>query len=121
MNEFECREILCDNRPQTRLKKCNNNLITNDNILNKNEISTDDTKDWINNGYEDSLVDGRSHDLITEEEEEDVSDSVERLTESDSKGQTDSVSICSCDGSLSMSRAKFSINNNNSFERIDIR
>ncbi|XP_075232079.1 uncharacterized protein LOC142330581 isoform X2 [Lycorma delicatula] len=119
LNEFECRETLCDNRPQTRLKKYNTNILATDNLRNKNEINSEDTKEWIT-GYEDSLVDGRSHDLITEEEE-DVSDSVERLTESDSKGQTDSVSVCSCDGSLSMSRAKFSINNNNSFERIDIR
>ncbi|RZF48900.1 hypothetical protein LSTR_LSTR003280 [Laodelphax striatellus] len=123
LNEFECRETLCDNRQTTRLKTFNSNQLTNE-MRNKNEMPpAEDNKEWIT-GYEDSLtVDQlRQHDLIAEEEEEgEVSDSVERLTESDSKGQTDSVSVCSCDGSLSMSRAKFSINNNNSFERDDIR
>ncbi|XP_039289905.1 uncharacterized protein LOC111050470 isoform X3 [Nilaparvata lugens] len=122
LNEFECRETLCDNRQPTRRKKFNSNQLTN----NNNSSAADDvtaTKLWITD-YEDSLtVDAlRQHHLITEEaedeEEEDEEESVERLTEG---GQTDSVSVCSCDGSLSMSRAKFSINNNNSFERDDVR
>lgn len=128
-SEYEFRETLCDNRkPKTAtLKKINSNILSAD-FRNKNDIKSltdNNATDWIKDEitaqcFEDSLVQNRSHDLITEEEE-DVSDSVERLTESDSTKGGDSVSVCSCEGSLSQSRAKFSVNNNNSFETDDVR
>lgn len=124
LNEFECRETLCDNR-RHKVKKVNHNNLNGELRNRNNDIKTitDDTdyiKDEVTTQcFEDSLVHTRSHDLITEEEE-DVSDSVERLTESGSKNG-ESVSVCSCEASLTMSRTRFSVNNNNSLEREDIR
>uniref|UniRef100_A0A1B6D1K6 SH3 domain-containing protein n=1 Tax=Clastoptera arizonana TaxID=38151 RepID=A0A1B6D1K6_9HEMI len=124
LNEFECRETLCDNRKQ-KVKKINFNNLNGELRNRNNEIKsiTNDTnyiKDEVTTQcFEDSLVHTRSHDFITEEEE-DVSDSVERLTESSSKNG-ESVSVCSCEASLTISRAKFNVNNNNSLEREDIR
>lgn len=74
---------------------------------NKNLVSSDRNQNQLTNwvtehSFADSLIDEAAE-----------SESVERLSES--------VSVCSCDASLNMSRQLSGNNNNNSLEREDIK